>query len=93
VYPLMGTISETAKRAAEENIGISKTHIRRMVLNGEIPTVRSGSKYLINWNLFIEYLNNPQQPTQIKNSVIRPIPEKRTKNSIRPVLEKRCLNE
>ncbi|MFY9175142.1 MAG: excisionase family DNA-binding protein [Peptococcia bacterium] len=76
VYNLMGTISETAKRAADEHIGISKTHIRRLVTSGEVPSVRSGSKYLINWNHLMEYLNNPKPKAPQRFGVVHPISEK-----------------
>lgn len=82
-YNLMGTINETAKRAEAEHVGITKTHIRRLVTSGELPSVRSGAKYLINWNTFMSYLNNPQpinpsgsnEHPQMRN--IYPIPERK----------------
>lgn len=42
----------------DENTSISKNFIRRLVIQGDIPTIRSGNKYLINMPQLEEYLNN-----------------------------------
>lgn len=54
---IMGSISATYERCKEENIGISKSQIRYLVNNNVIPSVRIGTKYLINWNVLMNYLN------------------------------------
>ena len=51
--PIMATINECAK-----NVGLAKYHVRRLVLQGKVKYVRSGSKYLVNVGSLIEYLNN-----------------------------------
>lgn len=50
--PIMLTIAETSKRC-----GISYDFIRKMCLSNQIVYVRAGTKYLINWQKFKEYLN------------------------------------
>ena len=50
--PKMATINETAK-----NVGLTKYHIRQLVLQNKISYVKSGKKYLINVDKLIEYLN------------------------------------
>lgn len=64
---LMNTVNETFERAQAENIGVSKNFIRQAVRSGSLPCVRAGAKYLINWNTFISFLENPpplEQPDQ-----------------------------
>lgn len=51
--PILRTIEECAK-ATE----ISKYHIRQLVLNNKIKYIRSGKKYLINFESLIQYLNS-----------------------------------
>lgn len=54
---LMNTIENTYKRCQEENIGLSKHYIRYLCINDIIPTCKIGVKYLINWNVLMDYLN------------------------------------
>ena len=51
--PAMLTIEETAKRT-----GLSYEYIRKLCKQGEIVFVRTGRKYLINFDRFIDFLNN-----------------------------------
>lgn len=51
--PTMVTI-----QAAADQTGLSYGYIRKLCLAGKIVFVRSGSKYLINLEKFIDYLNN-----------------------------------
>ena len=51
--PTMKSISECS-----EIVGLAKYHVRRLVLQGKVKYVRSGSKYLVNVESLIEYLNN-----------------------------------
>lgn len=50
--PLMLPIKEVASRT-----GLSYFFIRQLCLKGEIVHVRAGTKYLINFPKFIDYLN------------------------------------
>lgn len=63
--PTMKSISECS-----EIVGLAKYHVRRLVLQGKVKYVRSGSKYLVNVDSLIEYLNNgeTQTNTEIENS-------------------------
>lgn len=47
---------EPIKTASRES-GISYDRIRKLCLAGEIVFIRSGNKYLINMDRFIDYLN------------------------------------
>lgn len=51
--PTMKSISECS-----EIVGLAKYHVRRLVLQGKVKYVRSGSKYLVNVDNLVEYLNN-----------------------------------
>lgn len=50
--PHMVTIKELAEKTA-----ISESHIRKLCKTDKIPYIRTGVKYLINYNRFIDYLN------------------------------------
>lgn len=58
VIPEMKTISE-----ASEITGLTKYHIRKLVLQGKVKFVRSGVKYLLNMDSLINYLNNGDDAT------------------------------
>lgn len=53
VIPEMISINEASKRT-----GLSYELLRKLCLTGEIIHIRSGAKYLINFPLLCEYLNN-----------------------------------
>lgn len=53
--PTMLSISDTAKRT-----GLAKSYIRQLCWDRKISYVKSGSKYLVNLERLIEYLNTPQ---------------------------------
>lgn len=57
--PTMKSISECS-----EIVGLAKYHVRRLVLQGKVRYVRSGSKYLVNVDSLIEYLNNGETQTE-----------------------------
>lgn len=50
--PQMVTIKEAAQKTS-----VSEYAIRKMCRNNEIVFTKSGTKYLINFNLFIDFLN------------------------------------
>lgn len=58
--PTMLTIDETAAffREKHPNTRITKFRIRKLVLSNQIPFVKAGNRYLINLEMFIEFLNN-----------------------------------
>ena len=51
-FPTMLTISQTAERS-----GLAKHYIRQLCIQNKICFVRSGQKYLINFEKFADYLN------------------------------------
>lgn len=61
--PRMRTIHEAAEelRKADPSTAISEYHIRRLALEGTIPRVKAGKKYLINLDKLIEYLKSPDR--------------------------------
>ena len=58
VIPEMKTISEASKI-----VGLTKYHVRKLVLQNKIKYVRSGVKYLVNVNSLINYLDNGDNAT------------------------------
>lgn len=58
VIPEMKTISEASKI-----VGLTKYHVRKLVLQDKIKYVRSGVKYLVNVDSLINYLNNGDNAT------------------------------
>lgn len=67
--PRMRTISEAAAelRALDPNTGMTPYHIRRLCLDGVLPTVKAGKKVLLNFDTLIEYLADPT-PDKFKPS-------------------------
>lgn len=72
---LMNTIAGTFERCKEENIGISRHHLRYLCTENIIPTCMIGKKYLINWNVLMDYINGSmnEQEQNIQKGVIRKI--------------------
>ncbi len=58
IIPHLKTISEASKI-----VGLTKYHVRKLVLQDKIKYVRSGVKYLLNMNSLINYLNNGDNAT------------------------------
>lgn len=58
--PKMRTIQEAAAEIKERdpNTAITPYAIRQMVLNGNLPHVKAGKKYLINLDVLERYLCN-----------------------------------
>ena len=59
--PKMRTVAEAAQeiRELDAHTAITPYHIRRLCLDGVIPTVKAGKKILLNLDTLIEYMNNP----------------------------------
>lgn len=51
--PQMYTIDEIAKISNQP-----KTRVRKWVISGQLPHVKAGRNYLINYNVFIDFLEN-----------------------------------
>lgn len=58
IIPHLKTISEASKI-----VGLTKYHVRKLVLQDKIKYVRSGVKYLVNVDSLINYLNNGDNTT------------------------------
>ena len=56
--PTMLTITETAKRAC-----IAEHCVRRLVKAGKLPHIKTGVKVLINWEKFVQFLNEGSSTT------------------------------
>ena len=66
--PRMRTILETA-----EITGIAAYRIRVLCKTGQICALQCGSRWLVNLDRFIEYLNAPQESPQPAPGAIRRI--------------------
>lgn len=61
--PTMLTIKDTAK-----TVGLSSYFIRQLILQNKIKFVRSGTKFLINFQSLLDYLNNGDVETVQQNN-------------------------
>lgn len=61
-FPRMRTISETVAeiRAQDPKTAITPYRVRQLLLNGILPSVRAGNKYLLNLDDLLDYLKKPQ---------------------------------
>ena len=59
--PKMRTVAEAAQEIKELDAHTAMTpyHIRRLCLEGVIPTVKAGKKILLNLDTLIEYMEHP----------------------------------
>lgn len=59
--PRMRTVPEAAKELKEmdAHTAVTEYHIRQLALSGVLPRVQAGRKLLINFDLLLEYLQNP----------------------------------
>ncbi|WP_324823104.1 hypothetical protein [Sinanaerobacter sp. ZZT-01] len=59
----MRTIEQAAKeiKKADQNTCITKYYIRSLVTTGQIPSKKSGSKFLINMDLLERFLREPTE--------------------------------
>lgn len=53
IAPRMMTVKQLS-----EQTGISEFHIRRLIKGNRVTYIRTGTKYLVNYDKFVEYLNN-----------------------------------
>jgi hypothetical protein len=67
---LMNTINATYQRCVDENIGLSMHYIRYICKESIIPTCKIGNKYLINWNILMNFLNGIQQEEEPSDVLI-----------------------
>ena len=57
--PRMRTVHEAAEemKRLDANTAVTEYHIRRLVLDGVLPKIKAGKKYLINLDKLIEYFD------------------------------------
>ncbi|MDD4564655.1 MAG: hypothetical protein PHE79_04165 [Eubacteriales bacterium] len=48
-------------KKADPGTAISMNYIRKLVISGAVPSIRAGSRYLINMDDLENYLANPQR--------------------------------
>lgn len=48
-------------REASNRTGVSYDRLRKMCINRQIVYIKAGSKFLLNWDKLVEYLNNGEQ--------------------------------
>ena len=73
---LFTIVSFETIREADPDSALTMTALRRLVVSGKLPSVRAGSKYLLNLDTLQEYLQNPgkfEKPAQEQKGVIRRI--------------------
>lgn len=59
--PRMRTVQEAARelKALDDHTAMTPYHIRRLCLDGVLPTVRAGKKILLNLDTLLEYMADP----------------------------------
>lgn len=69
----MRTIEQAAAeiRAADPNTALTRTALRRLVVSGAIPTVRIGSKYLLDMAALDSYLAGEQREPESSQGIRR----------------------
>ena len=57
--PRMRTVHGAAQelKQLDANTAVTEYHIRRLVLDGVLPRIKAGKKYLINLDSLLEYFN------------------------------------
>lgn len=77
--PRMRTVSEAIQelKALDPSTAMTPYHIRRLCLNGVLPTVKAGKKILLDLDTLIEYMADPTadqfqpSPTTTANEIRR----------------------
>lgn len=59
--PRMRTVNEAAQelKALDPHTAMTPYHIRRLCLDGVLPTVKAGKKILLNLDTLLEYMQDP----------------------------------
>lgn len=68
MVPRMRTLDQCAKYFKEQDpeTTVTRYRIRQVVLNGTIPHVMCGNKYLVNLDRVIEYFTGPELESEKK---------------------------
>ena len=61
-FTRMRTITEAVSeiRAEDPHSAVTPYRILQLILTGSLPSVRAGNKYLIDLDILLDYLKNPQ---------------------------------
>ena len=76
------TINEAVRFLKEQDPETSLTpyFIRRMIVDGQVPTVMAGKKYLVDIDALLDYFENQSgensSPVEPSKGIIRPISER-----------------
>lgn len=64
MLPKMRTIDAAAAwlRASDPDTALTKTALRRLVVTGQLPSVRIGQKYLVDLDILSDYLRGSMPP-------------------------------
>lgn len=59
--PRMRTVQEAARelKVLDDHTAMTPYHIRRLCLDGVLPTVKAGKKILLNLDTLLEYMQDP----------------------------------
>lgn len=65
------TITQAAEyfRVCDPETALTKTAIRRLVVNGTIPTVRAGNKYLVSLETLERYFSGGVSPQETAGKI------------------------
>jgi hypothetical protein len=76
--PKMRTINEAynAVKAADPETALSPHRIRAFLLNGDIPCIKAGARYLLDLDTLEAYLKNPAPVAVSEYGTIRKLHEK-----------------
>ncbi len=55
------TVQMVTLKEASSRTGISYDRLRKMCINRQIVHIRAGSKFLLNWERLVDYLNTGEQ--------------------------------
>lgn len=71
--PRMRTIDGAHAELLREDPGceLTKTALRRMVVTGQVPSCRVGTKYLVDLDTLAEYIFGEVQPTEERGTIRR----------------------
>lgn len=79
--PVVLSVKDAVHRIKEEcpETAISEHYLRQLIKDGILPELKAGNKLLINMDVLVEYLTNPNAEK------FRPKPNVYSFNGIRPV--------
>ena len=71
--PVVLTVKDAVHKIKEDcpNTAVTEHYLRQLIRDGVLPNLRAGNKQLINLDVLIEYLTNPEaEKFQPKNNVL-----------------------